>query len=173
MDQNLPGLARELALGCWHAVDRGMDSIADRALYRAIYGGMRTLLKAQVQANRYCGGARSCEGGLHPPRSAPMLAHEAYPGEHVRIYLLEPPYDFDLLVKELVSHAVRAVADRGSHPSPEALSIRFRSAVVKTLRNRVFESFPCGPSPLCGMNEPYDPWDLRDPINRLVPAGVS
>jgi hypothetical protein len=173
MDQNLPGLVRELASACWKSAARGMTPAADRALYRDFYRGMRNLLKAKVQANRYCGGALSCERGLHPGGTAPILAHEAYPGEHVHIYLLEPSMTPDLLVEHLVAETVRVAIARRHPYSPEVLSNLFRQSVVKTLRNRIFESFPCGQSPLCGMNEAYDPWDLRDPINRLVPAGHS
>jgi hypothetical protein len=76
-------------------------------------------------------------------------------------------------VEHLAGCAARSVAKHYPHESPGALTHRLRRAIAKTLRNRVFESFPCGQSPLCGMNEPYDPWDLRDPINHLVPAWSS
>lgn len=173
MDQNLPGLVRELASGCWNRAAVEMESLADLALYRALYRGMRNLLKAKVQANRYCGGAMSCERELRPGGTAPILAHEAYPGEHVRIYLLEPSCTPDQLTEDLVGQAVQAARERHPGVAPEALAGLFRQSVVKTLRNRIFESLHCGQSPLCGMNETYDPWDLRDPINRLVPAGRS
>jgi hypothetical protein len=173
MDQNLPGLARELASACWKSAARVMEPAPDKALYRAFYRGMRNLLKSQLQANRYCGGAMSCECGLRPTGTAPILAHEAYPGEHVHIYLLDPTITPELLVENLVALAVHAANGRRHPFLPEVLSNLFRQSVVKSLRNRVFESFPCGQSPLCGMNETYDPWDLRDPINHLVPAGHS
>jgi len=173
MDQNLPGLVRELASACWKSAAQGIEPPGDMALYRALYRGLRNLLKAKVQANRYCGGALSCERGLHPGGTAPILAHEAYPGEHVHIYLLEPDYGPELLMEDLVNSAVQATQKRRSRQSPEDLSKLFRYAVTATLRNRIFESSPCGQSPLCGMNEPYDPWDLRDPVSRLVPAGSS
>jgi|SRR5579862_1327234 len=171
MDQNLPGLVRELASACWKSAAPGLEPVPHRALYRAFYRGMRNLLKTQLQANRYCGGALSCDSGLHPIGTAPILAHEAYPGEHVHIYLLEPSMTPALLEERLVAVAVRAAIERQHPYLPEVLSKLFRHSVVKTLRNRIFESVPCGQSPLCGMNEACDPWDLRDPINRLAPVG--
>src|SRR5438034_1836811 len=64
IDQNLPGLARELATVCWHAVDGLVPERVGHGLYRSLCRAARLVLKTRVQSFRFCGAARMCEFNL-------------------------------------------------------------------------------------------------------------
>jgi hypothetical protein len=44
-----------------------------------------------------------------------------------------------------------------------------RTEIRKTLDGRIYFAHYCGEQSICHANEPYDPWDLTDPINQLRP----
>jgi hypothetical protein len=58
LDQNLPGLTREIAQALWHATDGVVRKPLDNALYRDLYRGVRDVFRATVSAFRYCNAAR-------------------------------------------------------------------------------------------------------------------
>src|ERR1043165_2986584 len=90
LDQNLPGLTREVAQACWHATDGVVRKTLDNALYRDLYRGVRDVFRAHVEAFRYCNAAHMCE--LNIPRNTMSLLprHEEFAGEHVHVYLMGP-----------------------------------------------------------------------------------
>ena len=168
LDQNLPGLARELALACGRAVDpRG-----GAAFYRGFYRAMRDVLKARVQAFRYCGSTGGCEHSLQPREQVIAFRHEAFPGERVHVYLTGPEVTPEVLTRELAVAATRAAAQGRPGQALHGVARDLRARVAETLRGRLFTAGTCGDLPICGMNEPYDPWDRSDPANR-VPQRAS
>lgn len=168
LDQNLPGLARELALSCGRAVDPQSGA----GLYRALYRSIRDLLRARVSAFRYCGSTSGCEHALRPKEGVVAFRHEAYPGERVHVYLLGPDCPPASFIRELgvaalagLVRGLRGWSLRGAGP-------KLRERIEETLKGRLFTATTCGELPICGMNEPYDPWDLRDPSNRVKARAV-
>ncbi len=170
LDQNLPGLTREVAQASWHATEGIVRKTLDNALYRDLYRGARDVFRAHVEAFRYCNAAHMCERNI--PRNAMNLLprHEEFAGEHVHVYLMGPEAGPEQLTRELVQQAVRAVVRNlpGHHLRGLADALRF--AVGKVLDRRIFKSEYCGDGTLCHANESYDPWDLRDPINQIRTA---
>lgn len=162
LDVSLPGLTRLMALAARRAVAEAHPEVPPGGLYRPVYRAFRDVFRKRLTANRYCGGAMSCEHGLSPSKAAPRIRHEAYPGERIRIYLVEPELTPDALVRELVAGALRGLARRLPVPPPH-LGSTLKSPVERSLKDRVFRSDYCGVSPLCNANESYDPWDAREP----------
>lgn len=171
MDQNLPGLAREIALACWRAVDGLVRERVGEGMYRALYGAVRRTLKGRVQAYRYCGAARMCEYSLPPAELARTPAHECRPAEHMHVYLTGPEMPPEALVGDLLRETLHAAAVRLPGRPLKGLAELLRNHIGKTLEGRVFRSEQCGDLTLCHANEAYDPWDLTEPINQLRTAG--
>jgi hypothetical protein len=170
LDQNLPGLTREIAQAFWHATDGVVREPLDNALYRDLYRGVRDVFRAHVSAFRYCNAARVCEGSIPRNQTHLLPAHEAFAGEHVHVFLMGPDAAPDALLRELVSKAVRAVVRNLPGVHLPGLAGALRHAAAKGLDRRVFPSERCGNDVLCHANEAYDPWDLRESINLVRPA---
>jgi hypothetical protein len=171
LDQNLPGFARELARGCWTTVDTRMTEPPGMFLYRRLYGGIREVLRKHVMAFRYCGGAMSCEDSLFPRNGAAHVAHEKFPGERVRIYLTDGDTPPETVMNEILWKALLATVARYPGRRLPGMATALRRQIEKVFRGRMYRSERCGVSPLCHMNEAYDPWDRRDPLN-AVGAGA-
>jgi len=170
LDQNLPGLTREIAQACWHATDGVVRQTLDNALYRGLYRAVREVFRKHVRAFRFCNAARVCEANI--PRGRPELlpAHEHYAGEHVHVYLLDAEAPPKLIVREIVTQAVRAIVANVPRQPLHGLAAALHRVTEKILEPRVFRSLRCGEDLLCHANEAYDPWDLRDPINAVPQA---
>ena len=170
LDQNLPGLTREIARAFWHATDGVVPETLDNALYRDLYRGVRDVFRAHVSAFRYCNSARVCERNI-PRKEWDLLPdHETFPGEHVHVFLMGEDAAPEVLVRELIQKAVRAVVRNLPGVPLHGLTGALRLSAEKALDRRVFRSEGCGEAGLCHLNEEYDPWDLRDPINLVRPA---
>jgi hypothetical protein len=170
LDQNLPGLTREIAQAFWHATDGVVRETLDNALYRDLYRGVRDVFRAHVSAFRYCNSAHVCERNIPRNETALLPEHESFPGEHVHVYLMGPDAAPEVLIRELIQSAVRAVVRNLPGIHLHGLAGALRLSAEKALDRRVFRSRSCGDDNLCHMNESYDPWDLRDPINVVRPA---
>jgi hypothetical protein len=167
LDQNLPGLTRELALACWRTVDATLAERPGNVLYRSLYRGFQEVLKERVQAFRYCGAARVCEGSIPEDTLAQAPAHEAFAGEHVHVYLTGPEVPPEALIGELLERAVRATASRFPGRPLPGLAPALRRQIERVFEGRLFRSERCGDASLCHANEPYDPWDRTDPLNAV------
>ncbi len=165
LDQNLPGLTREIAQACWHAADSVVRSTLDNALYRDLYRGVRGVFRRHVRAFRFCNAARVCEASIPRSQTALLLPHEHYAGEHVHVYLFNAEAPPAQIVRELVQATVKAVAVHLPKQHLPGLAVALRTVIEKHLVHSVFRSLRCGEDNLCHANEAYDPWDLRDPIN--------
>ena len=170
LDQNLPGLTREIAQACWHAADGIVRQSLNNALYRDLYRAVRDVFRKEVLAFRYCNAARICEANIPKGRTELLPAHEHYAGEHVHVYLLGAETPPTLLMREIVTAAVRAVVGNLPRQPLHGLAGALRHATEKALDRRIFRSLRCGEDLLCHANEAYDPWDLRDPINVIPQA---
>lgn len=168
IDQNLPGLARELALACWHAVDGLVPERLGNGVYRSLNRAVRAVLKDRVQAFRYCGAARMCEYTLPKGELARTPAHERFPGEHLHVYLTGPEMPPEALGGDLLRETLRAVASRLPGRRLKGLADALKIQIDKTLEGRIFRSGYCGDQTLCHANESYDPWDLTDPMNGVI-----
>ena len=168
IDQNLPGLARELATACSHAVDGLVPERVGHGLYRSLCRAARSVLKSRVQAFRYCGSARMCEFNLSRTELARTPAHELFPGEHVHVYLTGPELPPAALVGELLGVMLRAVVARLPGRRLKGLADLFKHRIEKTLEGRLFPSVFCSEQTLCHANEDYDPWDMTDPMNAVT-----
>ena len=167
LDQNLPGLAREVAQACWHATDGVVQKTLGNALYRDLYRGVRDVFRKHVQAFRYCNAASVCERRIPQTVAVHFPRHEQFAGEHVHVYLMSPEVPLSQFVTELVQATLeRVVGQFPVQPLPE-LPDRLQHVIHKILDQRVFRSERCGDDNLCHANEAYDPWDLRDPINKI------
>ena len=164
LDQNLPGLARELARACTLAV----DTPPGLGLYKSILRSIRAVLKARVKAFRYCGSTGGCEHRLEPRAQVVAFRHEAFPGERVRVYLTDAEIPPAVLVRQLSVEATRAAALALPGRPLEGAAVTLRRRIEEVLRGRLFSADTCGELAVCGMNEPYDPWDARDPANRVA-----
>lgn len=164
LDQNLPGLARELALACGRVV----DPRAGAEFYRGFYRAVRDVLRSRVQAFRYCGSTNGCEHALKPGEQVIRFRHEAVPGERIHVYLTAAEVTPAVLVRELATAATRAAAHARPGEALHGVARSLRARVEETLRGRLFQADTCGDLPLCGMNEPYDPWDRADPANAVL-----
>ena len=170
LDQNLPGLTREIARAFWHATDGVVPETLDNALYRDLYRGVRDVFRAHVSAFRYCNSARVCERNI-PRKEWDLLPdHETFPGEHIHVFLMGEDAAPEVLVRELIQKAVRAVVRNLPGVPLHGLTGALRLSAEKALDRRVFRSETCGGDNLCHANEQYDPWDLREPINLIRPA---
>ena len=170
LDQNLPGLTREMAQACWHATDTVVRQTLDNALYRDLYRAVREVFRKHVSAFRFCNAARVCEANIPRNVTAMHPRQEQFAGEHVHVYLVgeeAPPLK---LVRELVQATVKAVVVNVPRRRLYGLADLHRNAIEKVLSHRLFRSLRCGEDSLCHMNEAYDPWDLRDPINLIRAA---
>ncbi len=167
IDQNLPGLAREIALACWRSVDGLVPERLGNNVYRSLNRAVRSVLRNRVQAFRYCGAARICEHSLPAKELARTPAHERYPAEHVHVYLTGPEMPPEALSSELLRECLRAVAVGLPERRLKGLAEVLRNQIEKTLDGRLFRSEHCGDQTLCHANESYDPWDLTDPMNAL------
>jgi hypothetical protein len=167
MDQNLPGLTRELALACWRAVDGIVSEPLGNHVYRGLYGAIRSVLKGRIQAFRYCGAARMCEYSLPQQELERTPAHERFPGEHMHVYLTAPEMPREALYGDLLRETLRAVASRLPKRRLKGLADLLKNRIEKTLEGRIFRSDHCGDLSLCHANEPYDPWDLTDSMNSV------
>jgi hypothetical protein len=170
LDQNLPGLTREIAQALWHATDGVVRNPLDNALYRDLYRGVRDVFRARVSAFRYCNAAAVCERSIPRNETALRPLHERFAGEHVHVYLMGPDATPEAIVRELFLKAVRAVVRNLPGVHLRGLAGALRHAAEKTLDRRVFRSEHCGGDSLCHANEAYDPWDLREPINAVRTA---
>jgi hypothetical protein len=170
LDQNLPGLTREIAKACWHASDGIVHQRLNNTLYRDLYRAVREVFRNHVQAFRFCNAARVCEASIPRSRTDILPAHEHYAGEHVHVFLLDAEAPPKLLAREIVSAAVRAVVANVPRQPLHGLAFALQHATEKALDNRIFPSLRCGEDNLCHANEAYDPWDLRDPINVIQQA---
>ena len=167
IDQNLPGLTREIALACWRAVDGLVSERLGSGVYRSLYRSLRSVLKGRVHAFRYCGAARMCEHTLPKGELARTPAHERYPAEHVHVYLTDPETSPEALVGELLHQSLHVATSRLPGRRLKVLAEILKHQIEKTLEGRMFPSVFCGDQTLCHANEPYDPWDLSDPINAV------
>jgi hypothetical protein len=167
VDQNLPGFVRELAMAGWNAVNSMLPEDPGKTLYRSLYRAVRRVFRERVMAFRFCGGAMTCEHTLERARTAPRVAHERWPGEHIRIFLTGPEVPPEALMNELLQAMLRAVVARFPGKRLHGVAPALKLQLEKAFRGRIFRSESCGQSPLCGMNEAYDPWDMRDPQNLL------
>jgi len=170
LDQNLPGLTREIAQACWHATDGVVKNQLDNALYRDLYRAVRDVFRKHVQAFRYCNAARICEANIPRSQAGLLPRHEHYAGEHVHVYLLGAEAPPNQVVREMVTAAVKAVVVHLPRQPLRGLAEALRHVIEKALDRRVFRSLRCGEDLLCHANESYDPWDLRDPINGVQRA---
>jgi len=170
LDQNLPGFTREIAQALWHATDGIVRKPLDKALYRDLYRVVRDEFRSHVRAFRFCNAARVCERNIPQSLSGLLPHHEEFPGEHVHVYLLDQDAGPDLVVRDLVPKAVRAVVRNLPGLHLPGLAWALRLAAEKALDRRVFRTVACGTNVLCHANEEYDPWDLRDPINAVRSA---
>jgi len=170
LDQNLPGLTREIAQACWHATDGIVHNALGNALYRDLYRSVRDVLRKHVEAYRFCNAARVCETNIPRSQAGLLPRHEHYAGEHVHVYLLGPEAPPQKLAREMVQAVVKAVVMNFPRQHLHGLAEALRHAIEKNLDRRVFRSLRCGEDNLCHANEAYDPWDLRDPINVIQHA---
>jgi hypothetical protein len=170
LDQNLPGLTREIAQACWHATDGVVRNTLGNALYRNLYRVVRDVFRKHVSAFRFCNSARVCETNIPTAVTHLHPRHEQFAGEHVHVYLVEPELPPAKLVRELVQETIKAVVRTLPRQPLHGLASAMRHAIEKALNQRVFRSLRCGEDNLCHMNEAYDPWDLRDPINGIRAA---
>jgi hypothetical protein len=170
LDQNLPGLTREIAQACWHATDTVVKNSLDNKLYRDLYRAVREVFRKHVQAFRYCNAARVCEASIPRGQTDLLPRHEHYAGEHVHVYLLGAEAPPEQVVREIVTSAVKAVVENLPRQPLRGLAEVLRRVTEKTLDRRIFQSLRCGEDNLCHANEAYDPWDLRDPINVVQQA---
>lgn len=170
LDQNLPGLTREIAQACWHAADSVVPNQLDNVLYRDLYRAVRDVFRKHVKAFRYCNAARVCEASIPRGQTHLLPPHEHYAGEHVHVYLLSPDTPPRQVVREIITAAVKAVVQDLPRQPLHGLAAGLQRCIEKTLDRRVFRSLRCGEDHLCHANEPYDPWDLRDPINAIPQA---
>jgi hypothetical protein len=160
IDQDLPGLTRELALACWQAVDVLLPERPGVKVYRSLYRAFRGVLGARVQAFRFCGAARSCEQSLVPTELGTTEWQERFPPEPERIrrYLVGSEAPPAVLVYELLREALRAVVGALPKRKLKGLSRFLRRQIEKILKGRVYGSEWCTGAPLCRVNEPTDPW---------------
>lgn len=165
LDQNLPGLTREIAQACWHSTDGVVKNSLDNALYRDIYRAVRDVFREHVQAFRFCNAASVCEASIPRSETDLLPRHEHFAGEHVHVYLLGEAFPPDRLVREIVTRTVKAVAANLPGQHLHGLAGALRHSTEKAVSRRIFRSGRCGEDNLCHMNEAYDPWDMRDPIN--------
>lgn len=165
LDQNLPGFARELAQACWSTVDTRLSEPPGQELYRRLTRAVRQVLRKRVMAFRYCGAATSCEDSLYPRNGAIHFAHEKYAGERVRVFLTDAETPPETLAGEILRDVLRAVVAHYPGRRLPGMATALRRQIERVFRGRMYRSDRCGVSPLCGMNEAYDPWDLTDPLN--------
>jgi hypothetical protein len=177
LDQNLPGLAREIATACWHSVDGLVPERVGNKMYRSLYRAVRTVFKARVQAFRYCGAARICEHSLPPSELARTPAHERFPAEHLHVFLMAPESPPEVLAGDIVRETLKAVVGELPSRRLKGLADQLKNHIGKVLEGRIFPSVFCSAQTLCQANEAYDPWDMTEPMNavplRTVRAGTK
>ena len=169
IDQNLPGLTRELALACTRAAEVLTPERSGSHLYRALYRAIRNVLRTNLQAYQFCGAAHACDAWLAPTELGTVEWKEQHPPDPERIhrYVAGPEAPPSVLVYGILREALRAAARELPKRKLKGLARLLRRAIEKILQGRVFQSDVCGEAPLCQVNEPYDPWDRRDPKNRV------
>ncbi|MBI4564605.1 MAG: hypothetical protein HY716_07940 [Planctomycetes bacterium] len=173
-DQNLPGLAREIALACWPPIDAYVPRPTGPSLYRALYRAVRGALRARLEAFRYCGAA-PCDHWLRVSELGEPERQEVYPPEleRVRRFIARPGTTPPAIVSEILRGMLLATVKALPSVRLKGLARLLRREIEKILRGRVYRSEVCGELAICQQNEPYDPWDLRDPINRVPKEGVK
>lgn len=164
IDQNLAGVARELATGCWQVVDMLSARPPGKGLYRRLYRAVRHHLAEQAAAYRYCG-AKGCDEGV-PVMGGPEW-HETFAPEPERLhrYLLKTERAPADVVNRLVAAVARVIVREYPTRRWPGLARLLRGRIERVLRGRLYATPRCGHTPLCDVNEPVDPWDAGDPLN--------
>lgn len=173
INENLPGLARRMAKDCWGAADEALKTPPSAWLYRAAYKALRESFREHVKAYRYCGACRGCEQSLPKEEQDRAPVHEAFPGEKVQVLFTEEDTPPGHLLDDLVRRAQRAAIPYVPARVLKEVGADFRKRIDRSLGRRIFRSEACGNTELCHMNEPYDPWDMREPVNRPRAASGS
>lgn len=173
VDQNLPGLTRELALTCWRSVDALLPERPGTFLYRELHRAVHGVLRTRVQAFRYCGATKTCAQSLGPTEVGGQWTGrgQSEPGR-IHTYLTTEESTPEQVVIDLLRATLKAVVDSMPKRLLRGLARLLRRQIEKTLSGRIFRSEMCGEQPICKCNEPYDPWDLSDRQNVVVKAGA-
>jgi hypothetical protein len=173
VDQNLPGLTRELALTCWRSVDALLPERPGTFLYRELYRAVQGVLRARLEAFRYCGETKTCAQSLGPMEIGGRWTGrgQAEPGR-IHTYLIEFASTPEQVAIEILRATLKAVVAALPQRRLKGVARLLRRQIEKTLRGRVFFSEMCGDQPICKHNEAYDPWDLSDRQNAVVRAGA-
>lgn len=170
LDQNLPGFTREIAQACWRAADGLVPQKLATSLYRDLYRSVREVFRKHVSAFRYCNAASVCEWSIPRRVTSVQPRHEQFAGEHVHVYLMDPEGAPGIITREIVERALKDIATNLPGQLLPGLAHVLQNLVTKTLDQRIFLSERCGEDNLCHLNEAYDPWDMREPINHVRPA---
>ena len=159
VDQDLPALAREIAMACWRAADTVAPTPPGKELYRTLYRAVRGVLKSRIQAYKFCGCTAPCNQKLAPPELGSVEWTEKFPPEQERIRIYQTDTAPGTLVAELARETVRVVAKR--QPA-RGVSKNIKLAIQRALRGKVLKSAFCGEVLLCERNEAFNPWDRRE-----------
>jgi hypothetical protein len=167
VDQNMPGLARELASAGWSAVEGLTAETPGLGLYRSLYRAVQGVLKARVEAYRYCGVTRACEQGR--PVLGEAEWRETFPPEPDRIhrYVMTPEAVPEQVLTELLRALLLTVAQRLPERRVKGLARLLRRRILTILHGKVYLQEWCGDAPMCGSNEPIDPWNRSDSANEI------
>ena len=158
IDEDLQGLAREIVLACCKTAAILMPEPPGTQLHRSVYRAVRGVLRARLQANRFCGLAHVCGHGLRPTEVGTREWTEQFPPEpeRIQIYLTEVPPT--ILVSELLNAALRAVVRQDARRLWKGLARLMSRQIEQVLRGRVFRSDFCGEARICLWNEMCDAW---------------
>ena len=85
----------------------------------------------------------------------------------MRVYLTAPETTPDVLTHELGAGALRAAVRALPGKHLKGMSKILHDRIAETLKGRLFTAGTCGDLPICGMNEPLDAWDRREPANAV------
>lgn len=172
IDEDLRGLARELAMACWRAADSLLTEYPPEGLYRPIYAAVRQVLRDRVKGHRFCGLGVACGVHLEPTELGIAEWREKFPPEpqRIRIYLLEPDTPPSLLVGDLMRITLHSVVGRLPRQKLKGLARLLRRQIEKVLHGRILRSDFCGEVFLCGKNEAYDPWEGDELLPRVCPV---
>lgn len=162
IDEDLRGLARELALACWRSADSLLTEYPPEGLYRPVYAAVRQVLRNHVKGYRLCGLGAACGTRLQPTELGGAEEwREKFPPEpqRIRIYLMEPDSPPSLLVGDLMRATLKGVVGRLPRQKLKGLARLLRRQIEKVLHGRVLRSDFCGEVFLCRRNEAFDAWD--------------
>ncbi len=162
LDQNLAGFTRELAVECSRAVEAMFPD--GPPPMRSVYRAVRGVLKDRVEAFRFCGKATSCEAVIvdaPPERFAPGP-------ERFHLFMMREGTSIDAVVHEIVERGVKAIATLMPGRPLKGLTGELQRHVARAFRGRTGRIERCGNTALCGCNDVYDPWDRREPLNRVA-----